>query len=99
MAVSSQVLFLFLCNHLVEREKKEVSDLHDMLGVHGWSSKNPWSSVLFFVYCTSSGNSLLVFCFGHDEAAMCVDGVLKPALVCIFVQALLPFHLCMSLSN
>ena len=37
----------------------------------GWTSKNLQSSVLFFVDLISSGDELLVFCFGHDRAAMC----------------------------
>ena len=43
-------------------------------GDDGWTSKNLQSSVLFFVDLISSGDELLVFCFGHDRASMFVHG-------------------------
>ena len=50
-------------------------------GDDGWTSKNLQSSVLFFVDLISYGDELLVFCFGHDRAAMFVNGTLQPPLV------------------
>ena len=50
-------------------------------GDDGWTSKNLQSLVLFFVDLISSGDELLVFCFGHDRVAMFVHGTLQPPLV------------------